>query len=223
MEILIQHPTLYDVLEPDDLPDVYAAPYLTRWINRNRAMVRADLNNEYQSQRQSHDPLSFMNKRNRGGTSQKSKTNFVKGLPTIEQYGSSSVPTLRQRGRVSTSIGKRKNLLRNGDITLYHVITKKHNAFAPGDIMHSSGKTWWHSDPGFYWQGRHNSGRTGPLAVLKMRVARSSLAGHRSTKNHDTNLGTTFVMNGLKALITNKRKMNTKDIDEFTIVPIKKH
>jgi hypothetical protein len=209
--ILEKHPILYDLVSPNDLG---INAYLTNWVNRNRGKEAARLKN------QKHGNFS-----NGAGSSRApSNAKFAKELPIYRQYGSSSVPTLRKRGStVSTSLGKRKEPDDDKHMTLYHVITHEHDELKPGDVVRLPGATWWHSDPGFRWSGSGRSGPpSGPRSVFKMKVPRMNLTKRRSCNDHNTPLGTTFMMNAMDVLITNKRKMNSgwRRVPEFTIFRI---
>lgn len=207
--ILLKHPILYDLVSPNNL---VSNEYLTNWINRSRGKEAARLKN------QKHG--NFFN--GAGSSRAPSNATFTKGLPIYRQYGSSSVPTLRKRGSISTSLGKRKEPDDDKHITLYHVITHKHDELKPGDVVRLPGATWWHSDPGFKWSGRATvRPRSLPRSVFKIKVPRMNLTKRRSCNDHNTPLGTTFMMNAMDVRITSKRKMNQSSgwghVPEFTI------
>lgn len=210
-KILAVHPNLHDMIHPKHLPK--QSSYLTDWRNASRARDRAEM------ARTAHERTPTQTAHN-AGSSQVSHSHFVKRLCVFPNHGSSSVPTVRKRGCVSTSQGKQRMRYNNNHIPLYHVVTRNHNVLKLGDTIQLSGKTWWHSDPGFRWRGRANKGYPGARSVLKMIVPRERLTTRRSTTDHNTNIGTTFVMDGMNATIQSIRKISDGVINEITIIPI---
>ena len=180
------------------------------WKNRQR---KSDQDEKRKKQKLNSKPQS--------SSSTPSNVLFEKMLSVFENHGSSAIARIVNT-KSPKAHGKQKTSS-NDTIDLYHVATQQKaplNLKNVNNVGEFNGKTWWHSDPNFKWTGRADRTNMETPILYKTKISRKELQRSRSTKNHDTNVGTTFALNSFKFKVKDKRKMNRNGYLELNISPL---